>query len=156
MWNSRGLLRDCTTSPINRFAALITSFIVQAGTVEAEGLNLTIETLRQRDDSRLDTGDLAQGIVKKVGSHSWFSWVSILHATANCLHKIWLNIQFESLYGCRQQTNQKHQIHPNNFRRWQKMCFEYHFKWIAIWYLLSYQIHIHIIIRLTIIKYYSC
>ena len=129
----------------------ITSFVFQAGTVEAEGLNLTIETLRQRDDSRLDTGDLAQGLVKKVGRHSWFPWVGVFHATANCSHKIWLNIQFESLYGCRQQTNQKHQIHPNNFKRWQRICFEY---------LILFQndcnkicgnkIHIHIVIQLTI------
>ena len=121
------ILQYCSAITLYRRLILrITSFVVQAGTVEAEGLNLTIETLRQRDDSRLDTGDLAQGLVKKVGRHSWFPWVSIFHATANCLHKIWLNIQFESLYGCRQQTNQKHQIHPNNFRRWQRICFEYY------------------------------
>ena len=58
--------------PMEHNTTLITSFVFQAGTVEAEGLNLTIETLRQRDDSRLDTGDLAQGLVKKVGRHSWF------------------------------------------------------------------------------------
>ena len=41
----------------------------KAGTIDAEGLNLTIETLKQKDDNRLDADS---GLVKKVKSNTQF------------------------------------------------------------------------------------
>ena len=38
----------------------------KAGTIDAEGLNLTIETLKQKDDNRLEAD---AGLVKKVKSN---------------------------------------------------------------------------------------